>query len=328
MGRAATALRGRPLAPRRLDARPRSGRRPPARRADPGDALGVVLDGLDRQRRVAQALDRAVVEVELADAEAGPRRQRLADDLDLVVLGRDLDAARVEVLDRVVRAVVAEAQAARLGAGGAADDLVAEADPEQRPAVVDRPPARARPGRRAAPDRPGPGERTTPSMSAASDSRTPRRCAGSTRTRAPRRRSARTMFALRPSRRSPTSGPPSPGLDVLGDGRRRDLADEVLVLPARRPPRPRRAPRRDRSSPGAVTIAAQAAVRAQVAGQRARVHAGDRGDRRRRAGARRAGARRRAPRPSRWPTTRPAATAGPTGRRRRAGRSCRSAGRS
>ncbi len=39
-----------------------------------GRALGVVLDGLDRQVPVAQALDRAVVEVHLADAEAARPR--------------------------------------------------------------------------------------------------------------------------------------------------------------------------------------------------------------------------------------------------------------
>ena len=32
---------------------------------------------------------------------------------------------------------MAEPEAGRLGAGGPADDLVAEADPEQRPAIVD-----------------------------------------------------------------------------------------------------------------------------------------------------------------------------------------------
>src|SRR5688500_5427010 len=53
-----------------------------------GRALGVVLDGLNRQLHVAQALDRPIVEVHLADAEAAAARQRLADDLDLVVLGR------------------------------------------------------------------------------------------------------------------------------------------------------------------------------------------------------------------------------------------------
>ena len=40
----------------------------------PGRAFGVVLDGLDRQVAVAQALDRAVVEVDLADVEAAARR--------------------------------------------------------------------------------------------------------------------------------------------------------------------------------------------------------------------------------------------------------------
>ena len=58
-----------------------------------GRALRVVLDGLDRLGRVAQPLDRAVVEVALADDEAAVWRQRLADDLDLVVLRRHLDAA-------------------------------------------------------------------------------------------------------------------------------------------------------------------------------------------------------------------------------------------
>ena len=86
---------------------------------------------------MAQPLDGAVVEVELADAEPGRGRQRLADDLDLVVLGRDLDEPEVDVLDRVVRAVMAEPEPARLGAGGPPDDLVAEADAQQRPAVVD-----------------------------------------------------------------------------------------------------------------------------------------------------------------------------------------------
>ena len=40
----------------------------------PRRAFRVVLDGLDRQFAVAQALDRAVVEVDLADVEAAARR--------------------------------------------------------------------------------------------------------------------------------------------------------------------------------------------------------------------------------------------------------------
>src|SRR6185369_14033120 len=58
-------------------------------------ALRVVLDSLDRERGVAQALDRAVVEVDLAHAEAGTRRDRRPDHLDLVVLGGDLDQAEL-----------------------------------------------------------------------------------------------------------------------------------------------------------------------------------------------------------------------------------------
>src|SRR3954453_11422926 len=60
-------------------------------------ALGVVLHRLDRLRAMAQSLDGPVVQVELADAEPGCVGQRVADDLDLVVLGGDLDGARVQI---------------------------------------------------------------------------------------------------------------------------------------------------------------------------------------------------------------------------------------
>src|SRR4051794_37726781 len=47
-----------------------------------GRTLGVVLDGLDRQLDVSQALDGSVVQVDLADGEARSRRERFGDDLD------------------------------------------------------------------------------------------------------------------------------------------------------------------------------------------------------------------------------------------------------
>ena len=100
-------------------------------------ALGVVLDGLDRQLAVTQSLDRPVVEVDLADPEPAQGRQRVADDLDLVVLGRHLDEPELEVLDGMIGTVMAEAQASGVGAGRAPHDLVAEADPQQGPAVGD-----------------------------------------------------------------------------------------------------------------------------------------------------------------------------------------------
>src|SRR5205085_7332012 len=82
-------------------------------------------------------LDRAVVQVDLADPEARTGRHGLADDLDLVVLGRDLHEPELGVADGMVRAVMAEPEPGRLGARRAGNDLVPEADPEQRPPVVD-----------------------------------------------------------------------------------------------------------------------------------------------------------------------------------------------
>ena len=64
-----------------------------ARRVDrPGRALRVELDRCDPPAGVHQALDRAVVEVAVADAVAGGGQGRAVDDLDLVVVGADVDA--------------------------------------------------------------------------------------------------------------------------------------------------------------------------------------------------------------------------------------------
>ena len=69
--------------------------------------FGVILDGEDRQGFVGQTLDRAVVEVDLADGERifweRARVKRVA-----VVLRRDHDATRGQVLDRMIRAPVAK----------------------------------------------------------------------------------------------------------------------------------------------------------------------------------------------------------------------------
>ena len=61
-----------------------------------------------------------------------PGRQRRCVDGEVVVLAGDLDGARGEVFDRVVGAVVPERQLDRLGAQGPAEQLVAEADAEDR----------------------------------------------------------------------------------------------------------------------------------------------------------------------------------------------------
>ncbi len=72
-------------------------------------------------------------------------------------------------------------------------------------------------------------------------------------------------------------GPVSPGASKSVDGRGRDLADEVLVLPARDGAGGRAGGLRVGLA-GRGDDAAQAAVRAQMPGERSRVHAGDRGD--------------------------------------------------
>ncbi len=58
---------------------------------------------------------------------------------EAVVLGGDLDPAGVEVLHRVVGAVVPEGQLERPRAERQRQDLLAEADPERRQPRVDQP---------------------------------------------------------------------------------------------------------------------------------------------------------------------------------------------
>src|SRR3954452_20859297 len=107
-----------------------------------GARLGVVLDAAGGDVEQADSLDRVVVEVhvgELRGAELGlddlPRR---SGDREAVVLAGDRDPAGPEVLDRVVGAAVAERQLEGLQARGPAEQLVAEADAEDRLARQER----------------------------------------------------------------------------------------------------------------------------------------------------------------------------------------------
>src|SRR6202011_3126104 len=75
-----------------------------------GTALGVVLDAERGQRAMTEAFDRAVVEVALRDEEVA-RGKRGGIDLELVVLAGDVNPSGLEVLDRVIGAVVAVGKA-------------------------------------------------------------------------------------------------------------------------------------------------------------------------------------------------------------------------
>src|SRR6185436_2092194 len=103
--------------------------------------LGVVLDGRRLDVAEHQPLDGPVVEIqllELGGAEVRLPPHRLvpvdrplparAEHREAVVLRGDLDPAGLEILDRVVRAAVAERQLVCLEADRAAEELVAEAD--------------------------------------------------------------------------------------------------------------------------------------------------------------------------------------------------------
>ena len=95
-----------------------------------GTALGVVLHRKRRQRRVTDAFDRVVVEIDVRHLEA--LRNRLGQHREVVVLGRDLDRPRLQVLHRMVAAPVAEFQLIGLGTAGQANHLMAQADTEDR----------------------------------------------------------------------------------------------------------------------------------------------------------------------------------------------------
>ncbi len=80
---------------------------------------------------MAEALDGAVVEVPLRHVEVA-LRYRIRVDLELVVLARDMDAAGVEVFDRMVRAVMPVGEPRGRRPRRAPKDLVTEADAEER----------------------------------------------------------------------------------------------------------------------------------------------------------------------------------------------------
>ena len=93
--------------------------------------------------RAAEALDDVVVEVDVADLDAPEAARRLVElaldrrvDGEAVVVRGDLDAAGGLVEHRLVDAAVAEGQLVGAEAERAAEQLVAEADAEERQAVV------------------------------------------------------------------------------------------------------------------------------------------------------------------------------------------------
>ena len=126
----------------------------------------MVLDAEDRQPRVPEAFEGLVVEVDVARLDVGGQGGGV--DGEAVVLGGDLDLAGALVADRVVGAAVAELELEGLGAEGLAQELVAQADAEDRDAArlgggPDQGLAAWRSPRPAGAGSPGPFERKMPS---------------------------------------------------------------------------------------------------------------------------------------------------------------------
>src|SRR5690606_14936096 len=96
----------------------------------PGCRLRVVLGREDRLALDGEPLERAVVQVQVGRPDAGGQALRI--DREAVVLAGDRDLAGDQVLDRLIAAVVAELQLEGAPAQREPEELVPEADAEDR----------------------------------------------------------------------------------------------------------------------------------------------------------------------------------------------------
>mmetsp|Transcript_53303 Transcript_53303/g.125259 ORF Transcript_53303/g.125259 Transcript_53303/m.125259 type:complete len:315 (-) Transcript_53303:5901-6845(-) len=101
-----------------------------------GAGFRVPLEAERRLVSAGDALQRAVEQADVSGAQVG--RQRVGVHRETVVLAGDADAATVQVLDRMVGAVVAELHLEGLGARGQRQDLMPEADAKDRYAGLDQ----------------------------------------------------------------------------------------------------------------------------------------------------------------------------------------------
>ena len=101
-----------------------------------GGGFGVVLHAEDRLFLVAHALDRLIVEVDAVHGDVGGERGGI--DGEPVVLRGDFHAATGEVFDGLIAAAMAEFQFERFSAERLPENLVAEANAENRNARRDK----------------------------------------------------------------------------------------------------------------------------------------------------------------------------------------------
>ena len=96
-----------------------------------GRGLGMILHAEDGLAAVAEAFQRLVVQVDVRDFDF-VEVERIGIHREAVVVRSDLDLAGDLVQHRVIRAAMAELQLVRLAAERQAEDLVPQADAEDR----------------------------------------------------------------------------------------------------------------------------------------------------------------------------------------------------
>ncbi len=91
----------------------------------------MILHAEQRQVAVAQAFERLVVQIHVRQFDFA-LRQRVGIDGEVVVVRGDLDLAGVQLLHRMIAAVVSEFQLESLAAERDAGQLMSQADSEDR----------------------------------------------------------------------------------------------------------------------------------------------------------------------------------------------------
>ena len=95
-------------------------------------SLRMVLDGKDGEAEVPHSFNRPVIQIHVGQLDF-PAGDGVDVDRKAVVLGRDLDLSGVELLDRVVRPMMAKFEFIGSATQGEAQNLVSQTDPEDRP---------------------------------------------------------------------------------------------------------------------------------------------------------------------------------------------------
>src|SRR5271165_3184904 len=96
-----------------------------------GRGFRVILHAEQRQIAVAQAFERVVVQIDVGEFDFAVR-ERIGVDGEVVIVCRDLDLPRLQLLYRMIPAMVAELQLESFAAQRDASELMSQANSEDR----------------------------------------------------------------------------------------------------------------------------------------------------------------------------------------------------